>query len=301
MKAILNKTVGPNFRAGDVIKGEYTRIKRLVDSGVATADHSKLGMIGCCVTWVMLSILLIFTISTFWSHEIDGFAHQNLSPLWRWTFIIASIYIIMKTLSQFYDARIPYLAYFLAFSFTIIGGILIMIGHEMATRRYQEKKTSSTAAVTLFTTGAIAFSIAFISCWNWNASVHPETGNWFNDVTTPQDFLTWMLWVFVMCVGWSLSRFFDKDFEHRRQRFISFIKRKNATIEYKTKALNYWRAYKATGNAEKFMEKNIDLIEESLDIDRQQLLPESEYYQKVTDKKSSKGKKSKDKKDKKTK
>lgn len=271
MKAILNKTIGPNFRAGDVIKGDYSRIKRLIDSGIVTADHSLLGMFGCFITWITWGFLMLFAISTFWSHEINGFKHAMLSPLWRWTIIVLGIYSVIKTTSQFFSALSPYTSYFMSFSTTLIGGIFIMAGHERATSRYQEKRTSATAGIILFTTGAIAFSIAFMSIWNWNSVDSATGGAYLNDSMSWQHFFTWLLWGFVMLFGWSVAKFFDKDFQHRRKRFISFIARKNITIEYKTKALTHWRAYKATGNADKFMEKNIELLEESLEVDRNQV------------------------------
>ncbi len=268
MKAILNKTVGPNFRAGDVIKGDYSRVRRLIDSGIATADHSMLGMFGCFLTWISWAFLMLFAMSTFWSHEIDGFDHAMLSPLWRWTILLLGLYVVIKTISQFFSASSPYISYYMSFSTTIFGGIFIMAGHERATSRYQEKRASATAGILLFTTGAIAFSIAFISIWNWNSS---NNGVFLNDRMSWHHFLVWMLWVFVMLFGWAIAKFFDKDFKHRRKRFISFLAKKNVAIEYKTKALSHWRAYKATGNADKFMEKNIELLEESLEVDRSQL------------------------------
>ncbi len=264
MKAILNKTVGPNFKAGDVIKGDYTRINNLVQSGIATADNSYMNMAGCIVTWVMSAIIFMIGIASFWAHEIDGFWVSYLSPLWRWTFIILPIIMVFMTITQFTNANIPYTLYFLSFATNIVGGILIMAGHEKATSRYQEKRTSSMAAIILFTTGAIAFSIAFISILNWNIK-------WFNNMDV-HHFVVWVIWFAVICFGSSMAKFFDKDFQNRRKRFIGFLQKKNATIEYKTKALNYWRAYKATGNSDKFMEKNIELLEETLDIDRQQVV-----------------------------
>lgn len=270
MRAILNKTVGPNFRAGDVIKGDYSRIKRLVDSGVATADHSIMGMIGCFLTWIIWTGILIFTFSTFWGVNIDQFRYFHLSVFWRWTFIVMGIYIIIKTTLHFYNPKNPYSTYFLSFSTTIIGGIFIMAGHEKSTSRYQSKRTSATAALMLFIIGAIATTIAFISIWNWNA-VDNLNGGWFGELSWGH-FFTWLTYVILMVFGWAVGKYFDRDFKHRRKRFIGFLVRKNVSVEYKTKALTHWRAYKATGNSEKFMEKNIDLLEEALEIDRNQLL-----------------------------
>ncbi len=270
MKAILNKTIGPNFRAGDVISGDSSRIRRLVHSGVATPDHSVTGMIGCIITWVVWAFILAFAVSTFWAHEVDSFKHYMLSPLWRWTLIVMGIYIIFQTSRHFLNSKTPYTVYFMSFSTTILGGLFIMAGHERATSRYQEKKASATAAIILYSVGAIAFAVAFMSIWNWNAvdSIDGEK----MDRMTMKDWYVWMFYIFMMLFGWSAGKYFDRDFQKRRKRFIGFVARKNVTIEYKTKALNYWRAYKATGNADKFMEKNIELIEESLEVDRNDII-----------------------------
>lgn len=272
MKAILNKTIGPNFMAGDVIKGDYSRIKKLIDNGVATSDSSIIGMIGCAITWAMCGTIMVLTLITFWSHNIDGFKHYTLSSLWRFTILALCIYTIFKTNSQFWKGKTPYVAYFLAFITTIVGGILIMIGHERSSSRYQDRRTSSTAAIMIFSSGAIAIAIAILTTWHWN---YPS---WGVDDGVPlsnmslRHWLVWGLYMFVACLGYSFAKFFDINFVNRRKRFIGFLRKKNVTIEYKTKALNYWRAYKETGNADKFMEKNIELLEESLEVDRQQTL-----------------------------
>lgn len=271
MRAILNKTVGPNFRAGDVIKGDYARIKRLIDTGVATSDHSMMGMFGCFLTWIIWSLILIFTISTFWEHQIDGNKVYLLSPYWRWTFIVMGIYIIIKTTMHFFNPKNPYSTYFLSFSTTIIGGIFIMAGHEKATSRYQARRTSATAAIILYSTASIATAIAILSFWNWN-KIDNANGAMVNASVTMKHIFTWLLYVTLMVFGWAAGKYFDKDYKHRRKRFIGFLVRKNVSVEYKTKALTHWRAYKATGNADQFMAKNIDLLEESLEVDRNQLL-----------------------------
>lgn len=275
MRAILNKTMGPNFRAGDVIHGEYSRISRLVKSGIATADHSITGMVGCVVTWVACAALAIFAISTFWGHGI--FDHRVLSPLWRWTLISFSIWISIAAAQQFFTGQKAYTTYYLSFATNIIGGILIMVGHERATSRYQDRRTSGISAIVLYGVGSILFSMALLSILHWNgleASNH--LGVEAFDRITWGHFFFWLLWMVIFFTGYFIARFFNKDFANRRKRFIGFVQRKNVTIEYKTKALNYWRAYKNTGNAEEFMEKNIDLIEKSLDVDRKQLLPEKD-------------------------
>lgn len=287
MKAILNKTVGPNFMAGDVIVGDHARIKRLVDSGVATPDHSRLGMIGCVVTWITCSFLVLLAVASWWAHELAFFGYFTLSSLWRWTFIVLGIWTIVQTIRHFNNGKMPYIAYFMSFATNVIGGLMIMIGHERATSRYQDKKTSSTAAVILFTAGAIAFAIAFLNIWHWN---HSDSGIPGANVNAEENFhnlLVWTAFWVVMVIGMSMAKYFDFDFQKRRKRFIAFLRKKNATIEYKTKALQTWRAYKATGNADKFMEKNIELIEESLDIDRQQVTG-SEYKAHKKNKKKNK-------------
>lgn len=268
MRAILNKTVGPNFQAGDIIHGENHRIKKLVSSGVATADHSITGMFGCGIVWITTTLLILFSIYTFWAHKINGIDHRTLSALWRWTFIVLGIWVILKSTSQFFTGQSSYSAYYSGFIFSLLGGILIMAGHERATSRYQDRRTSSYAAIMLFGIGSICISMAIVSIVKWN--IH-EAGQ-VNDRITWGHFTYWLIWIIIYFVGYIIAKRFDNDFAHRRKRFIGFVKRKNVTIEYKTKALNYWRAYKETGNAEQFMEKNISLIEESLDVDRAQLI-----------------------------
>ena len=60
------------------------------------------------------------------------------------------------------------------------------------------------------------------------------------------------------------------DYTGRRLRYIGFIKRKNARIAYKQKAINLYKAYQKTGNADKFMEKNIELLEATLGVDQKE-------------------------------
>ena len=65
MRAILKKTVGPNFRAGDVIRGENYRIKRLEEKGLVTRDHSLLAMFGNIFGMVTAFALVVFSILTY--------------------------------------------------------------------------------------------------------------------------------------------------------------------------------------------------------------------------------------------
>lgn len=58
MHAILKKTVGPNFQAGDVVKGDSARIERLVNQGLAVRDNSR-GTITAAIFSTVLSGLII--------------------------------------------------------------------------------------------------------------------------------------------------------------------------------------------------------------------------------------------------
>lgn len=64
---------------------------------------------------------------------------------------------------------------------------------------------------------------------------------------------------------------FDHYYKATRNRYITFLRRTNAKVEYKTKALNLMKAYERTGNSDTFMEKNIELLEALLDVTRHNL------------------------------
>ena len=96
------------------------------------------------------------------------------------------------------------------------------------------------------------------------------------DVIRFRQLTIWISYILLLASGIVVSIYFDHDYSSRRKWYIGFLKNKNATIEYKTKAINAFRAYKNSGNAEEFMEKNIEILEETLEIDRQQIEPRIE-------------------------
>lgn len=265
MLAILQKTVGPNFKAGDVIRGDNSRIKRLEDKGIVTADHSTLGMAGSIVSFILSGIIFVVAILSFFPWFTWDPTHILLSPLWRWTLLITSSINISLNLAFFINANNPYTAYYMAFATNIFGGILVMAGHEKSVAKYQNKRTSASAAVILFVIGALSFVTAITSNVVWSV-------NKFNDHITVAHFITWLIYIILLVVGASFAVFYDFDFNKRRNRYIDFLKRKNMTIKYKTNALHAYRAYQKSGNAHKFLEKNIELLEKSLESDRQQII-----------------------------
>ena len=266
MIAILKKTVGPNFRAGDVITGEHSRIKRLNQRGLVTLDHSLLAMFGNIFS-IILSTLFMFFIMITHFKWMQRYIPVNFTIVWQMTFLFLSSITIMINIAYFLNAKIPYLAYFLSFTTNIFGGIAIMIGHEKNSSRYQPSTISASAAVILFTIGALLLSLAIFTNVNWNLEIFVYK-RWM------MNFISWLFFNLLLISGIVISIFYDVNYSSRRKRYISFLKRKNATIEYKTKALNAYRAYQKSGNADKFMEKNIELLEETLNIDRQQIVEE---------------------------
>ncbi len=266
MLAILQKTVGPNFKAGDVIRGENSRIKRLSNQGLVTKDHSLIGMVGSILSIVFSILLIIFVVLTSFPHITYKYLHVNFSPLWSLTFVAMSLLTIALNIKYFITGKMPYITYFLSFNNNIFGGIMIMGGHESTSSKYQPATISTTAAIILYSISAIAIADLVISNVVWN-----ESGYFSGTSITWTHMFGWILYVLLMIAGIIFAIYFDVDYDKRRKRYINFLKKKNATIEYKTKALNAFRAYKMTGNADKFMEKNISILEETLDVDRKQI------------------------------
>jgi hypothetical protein len=57
---------------------------------------------------------------------------------------------------------------------------------------------------------------------------------------------------------------FDNKFTDTRARYIGFLRKTDAKIEYKAKAIESYKAYLKSGNADKFLEDNISLLEKTL-------------------------------------
>ncbi len=260
MIAILKKTIGPDFRAGDIIVGENARIKKLNERGLVTLDHSLWSMAGNIISIVSSSIFLVFVIMTMMP-KLSKFIPVEFSIFWSLFFIFLSAITIIVNTMYFFKAKLPYFTYYLSFSTNIIGGIFIMAGHETTSHKYQPKTISASAAIILYTMGALNVSIAIVSNINFNLEI-------FGDSFNLKTIEIWAFYLFILFFGILISLMFDSNFSSRRKRYISFLKRKNATIEYKTKALNAYRTYLETGNSDKFLEKNIELLEQTLDIDR---------------------------------
>ncbi len=274
MKAILTQTIGPHHKAGDVVKSSNKKIQRLIDRGVATADHSLLGMWGSVVTWIVASFIMLMAVTAFFpdSRMVFGiFGGLQLPALWMWTLLVFPFLTIVVALSQFYNAKNPYIAYFLATSISLFGGLMIMVGHENASGRYQDKRMSGLAALFLMPLGAIAFIIMSTSVLAWNGnSANPS----FMDT---KHFITWTFYVVILLVGVSIAIFFDSDFLHRRKRFIEFLQRKNTAVEYKARALKALKVFKQTNNQNSFNERMIDIFEHTLEKDMKDVIDHSTH------------------------
>ncbi len=267
MKAILTQTIGPSHKAGDVVKGQNVKIQRLISKGVATPDHSVMGMTGALVTWLISGIIILFSVMSFWPQELMGNpSHYMLSALWRWTLIIFPFLTITVALLQFYNAKNPYVAYFLATSLTFVGGLMIWAGHEKATSRYQDKRMSGLAALFLMPIGIICFVLMLVSTLGWNSS-DPAA-----DIIDNTHFIIWTVFMVLIMIGIAIGTFFDNDFQARRKRFIDFLRRKNTSIEYKDRAIKALRVFKSTKNQENFNARIIDIFEHTMEQDMRDVL-----------------------------
>lgn len=266
MKAILTQTIGPHHRAGDVVKSSNSKIKKLVDKGIATTDHSVLGMWGSVVTWIIAGLLMLTAVISFIPDASVAFpwlGSFNLIALWSWSLMIFPFLAIILSLTQFYNSKNPYIAYFLATAITFIGGIMIMIGHERATSRYQDKRMSGLASLFLIPLGVVAFLIMCIS-----GSTSPINGT----AASPTQFLIWTIYVVIVMIGCAIGIFFDSDFLHRRKRFIEFLQRKNTAVEYKDRALKALRVFQQTHNQDSFNDRMIDIFEHTMEQDMRDVL-----------------------------
>ncbi len=273
MKAILRKTVSSDFQAGDVIRGENSRITRLRDNGLVIMDHSILGMIGSIITFVLSTALLIFLVLTFFP-EIDRYLKFTIPLYWSITLFILLFIIIFLNIAFFLNGNIPYVTYFLNFGTNIIGGIFVMSGHEKASSKYQPNTISSSAAVVLYTLGALSLILLVVGIVNYNTEIFYEN-IWWKNITI------WIFYILLVTTGSFIGVLYDLNYQNRRRRFINFLRKKNAIVKYKEKALNTYKAYQKTGNADEFMKKNILFLEETLGIDQKQLEDEIKESKKI--------------------
>ncbi len=262
MKAILTQTIGPHHKAGDVVRSSNTKIKRLIDKGVATEDHSVMGMVGSLVVWVVAAVIMFLTLVSLFPDvsQVFPFVAPGMSPLWHWTLVLFPFIAVIVALTQYYNAKNPYIAYFLGISISFIGGLLIMVGHEKACNKYQDKRMSGLAALFLVPLGVLSFLIMSFTLffWSgWNGTTH---------------FLIWTVYMVILMIGISIAIFFDSDFLHRRRRFIEFLQRKNTAVEYKDKALKALRVFRETHNQESFNDRIIDIFEHTMEQDMRDVL-----------------------------
>lgn len=265
MRAILQKTVGGNFKAGDVLVGENSRIKRLRDKGIVTLDHSVTGMFGAAITIIFASFLLIVDLLTFAPTTYHWSFGHGMQLWWQITFAFILIVTILLNIAHLINAQIPYSTYFLGFGAGIVGSVLTLLGHETSRSKYQSSLQSAIAAVILYTIGTILMVVGVLTVLDSTIG--------FTGIRNVEkvSFIMWIIYILFFIMGMVFAMYFDISFKQRRRRYIAFLKRKNATVEYKTKALKAYRAYQASGNAEEFMIKNIEFLEEQLGIDRAQI------------------------------
>lgn len=270
MKAILTKTIGPHHRAGDVVKSQNSKIKRLIEKGVAIPDHSIIGQLGSILTWFLSTIIILFSVLSFWPSASATIGlpsdHYILSSLWRWTLIIFPFLTIVVALTQYYNSKNPYLASFLGMSMNFIGGFLTWLGHERASDRYQDKRMTGLSALFLVPLSMAAFILMLVSTLGWNSS------NPSKDIIDTTHFIIWTAYMVIIMVGVSISIFFDNDFNHRRKRFIEFLRRKNTSIEYKDRAIKALRVFKETKNHENLNKRIIDIFENTMEQDMRDVM-----------------------------
>ncbi len=267
MKAILTQTIGPHHKAGDVVRSSNTKIKRLIDKGVATEDHSIIGMVGSILVWIIAAMVMFVSVISLFGNagEIFPFATE-MSPLWIWTLIVFPFIATIVSLTQYYNAKNPYIAYFLGISISFVGGLLIMVGHERACNKYQDKRMSGLAALFLVPLGVITFLIMTFTSVTWQSG-GPDAG-----FLTTSHFITWTIYMCLLMIGIAVAIFFDSDFLQRRKRFIEFLQRKNSAVEYKDKALKALRVFRETHNQESFNDRIIDIFEHTLEQDMRDVL-----------------------------
>lgn len=266
MKAILQKTVNKSFKAGDVIVAENYRIKRLNEKGIATPDHSLLAMAGNIFSIIFAGLLMAVIIVSYLPTPTHYTSWVHFDFWWALTLIIVSAITILFNIAFFINAQIPYITYYMSFNMNILGGIMIMAGHERARHKYQPVTSSSLAAVLLYTIGAL---VMIFGLWG---NVYTSVSYHNNETSFVVSFVTWLIYIILIIVGVVIAIVFDIDFQRRRRRYIAFLQRKNVMVEYKTKALNAYRAYQKTGNSDEFMKQNILFLEESLNVDRAQIV-----------------------------
>lgn len=272
MYAILKKTVGPNFRAGDIVKGDNARITRLVDQKLAIRDNSlgtKIATLFSTMISISIFSFMIFMLTGTISKMI-GFDFFNTPtgllgfemPLtWGILLTATNMFSIFWNLRYFFNKKVPYATITSAMASNLIGGIFMHIMHEKNAKVFMGRAITTGAAISQYILGLLTFGTAVWGIVNFNTDLY--TVNAFMD-----EWLMFISHVVLYFVALSAARVFDIFYRDTRLRYITFLKKQNSKIEYKTKALNLMKAYDRTGNADIFLEKNIDLLEAALGVTR---------------------------------
>lgn len=272
MHAILKKTVGPNFKAGDIVKGDHSRITRLIDQKIAIRDNSlgtkiaTLFSTGLSISIVSFMIFMLTgTISKMMNFDFfntpTGILGFEMPLTWGILLMSTNIFSIFWNLRYFFNNKVPYATITSAMASNLIGGILIHIMHEKNAKVFMGRTITVGASLSQYTLGFIIFGSAVWGVVNFNIDLY--TINTFMD-----EWLMFILYASLYAVAMASGRIFDIIYRDTRLRYITFLRKQNSKIEYKTKALNLMKAYDRTGNADTFLEKNIDLLEAALDVTR---------------------------------
>ena len=260
MRAILKKTVSSNFRAGDILNGESTQIQNLVRKNIAVLDSSLLSY--WCLWISIISNIIVISFLVFMSIPIaPHFVNLEIPVIWRVVIIIFAIKSIMMNAAYFYNVKAPYITFFLMSLINPIAGILFLIGHEKVAASYNPKTMTIPSNMFTIIMSILSFSSFFLSIIDYNIILFPNTPKFATLIMFP-------IWVCFIVIGIMGSIAFDIDYMLRRKRFITFITKQNTKIEYRTKALNAYRAYLNTGNAEKLLKDNVDIMSETLHENR---------------------------------
>ena len=256
MRAILKKTVSPNFKAGDVLIGENYRIKKLVQKNVAVKDSSLLSMWGAYIGAVTGALLLGFLI--FLMIPISAqWIYFQIPLAWNVTLLIVGALNITINLAYAFNIKAPYFTTFMTMLINPIAAMMILIGHEQTVRSYNAKSMSIFAGTTMAILGTSTIVVAVLALLDLNFILFPDVPGFANQFMYP-------VYMSLIVGGAVAGIAFDINFTNTRKRFISFLVKENASIEYKVKAINAMKAYKNTGNADKFIEENLDILENTL-------------------------------------
>ncbi len=260
MRAILKKTVSPNFKAGDVLSGDNARIKNLVSKNIAVLDSSLLSY---WAIWIsIVTNILVIGFLVFLSIPISSqFLHFSMPLIWRIVLLIMAINSILLNIAYYRNVKAPYVTFVIMFLLNPIAGIMFLVGHERVAASYNPKTMAISADMFVSTMVILAFSVSLLALLDSILILYPDIPGFTN---------TWMftLWIMFIVIGVLGAVAFDVDYMKRRKRFIMFIAKQNTKVEYRTKALNNYRSYLNTGNSEQLLKDNAEIMSDALHENR---------------------------------